>query len=201
MAVTTPILTYHSLDESGSVISTSPVVFRAQVAELRARGFRGVPVAEVVETWRAGRSLPQGTVALAFDDGFRSVLDVALPVLQEAGFRATVFAVAGHLGGANDWPTQPRGVPLLPLPHAAGRPPLAAAGREVGSHGLRHAPLDGVAADAIEAETGGARRRLEDAAGVAVSTFAYPEGRADAAARRAVAAYYRAACSTELRAA
>lgn len=200
-APATPILTYHSLDDSASVISVAPAVFRAHIAALRARGRRGVAVGDLVEAWEAGRALPPGTVALAFDDAFRSVLEVAAPLLRDAGFRATVFAVAGHVGGANDWPTQGRGVPILPLLSAADLRGLAAGGFEIGAHGTTHAPLDRLSPAAAEGEIVGGKRRLEDVAGVAVSVFAYPEGRADPRARRMVAAHYRAACSTELRAA
>jgi peptidoglycan/xylan/chitin deacetylase (PgdA/CDA1 family) len=193
-----PILTYHSLDESGSVISVAPDVFRAHIRGLRARGLRGVGVGEVVDAWEAGRTLPH-TVAIAFDDGFRSVLDIAAPVLHEVGFRATVFAVAGHLGGRNDWPTQARGVPILPLLSARDLYTLAADGFEIGAHGVTHVPLDRLSPGEVESETAGAKQILEDVAGTQVRVFAYPEGRADASVRHAVAARYRAACSTELR--
>src|SRR5205814_7303310 len=104
-------------------------------------------------------------------------------------------------GGRNDWPTQARGVPIGPLLSAADLRELAAAGFEIGAHGLTHAPLDRLDAAALEEETSGARRRLEDLLGDAVRLFAYPDGRADERARRSAARHYRAACSTELRAA
>src|SRR5262249_62368487 len=71
----------------------------------------------------------------------------------------------------------------------------------VGAHGARPRPLDGLDEPALVEEIAGARARLEDAIGRAVRVFAYPEGRADARARGLAAAHYRAACSTELRAA
>ncbi len=196
-----PILTYHSLDRSGSVISVAPDLFRAHVRGLRARGFRGVALGEVLDAWASGRELSARTVALTFDDGFASVREVAAPLLEEAGFRATVFVVAGHLGGRNDWPTQGRGVPVLPLLSVADLRALAASGFEIGAHGVTHAPLDRLEEAAVEEEVAGARRRLEDATGGSVRVFAYPDGRADARARRIAAAHYRGACSTELRAA
>jgi peptidoglycan/xylan/chitin deacetylase (PgdA/CDA1 family) len=196
-----PILTYHSLDPSRSVISVSPELFRAHVRGLRARGFRAVALGEVLEAWSSGRTLPARTVVLTFDDGFASVREVAAPVLEEAGFRATVFVVAGHVGGRNDWPTQGRGVPVLPLLSASDLRALLDSGFEIGAHGVTHAPLDGLGEAAAEEEIAGARRRLEECTGAPVPVFAYPDGRADARARRIVAAHYRGACSTELRAA
>jgi len=194
-----PILTYHSLDASGSVVSTAPDVFAAQVRTLQARGLRAVALGEVLEAWERGCAVAAGTVVLTFDDGFASVREVAAPLLLAAGFRATVFVVAGRLGLRNDWPTQGRGIPIRPLLSAPEVREMAAAGFEIGAHGLTHRPLDTLDARALEEETAGARRRLEDVVGRAVRVFAYPEGRADAAARAQAALHYRAACSTELR--
>ena len=41
-----PILAYHSLDESGSVISLSPSAFRGQIQFLRRKGYRLLSLAE-----------------------------------------------------------------------------------------------------------------------------------------------------------
>jgi peptidoglycan/xylan/chitin deacetylase (PgdA/CDA1 family) len=196
-----PILTYHSLDTSGSVISLSPDRFRAHVQGLRVRGFRAVALGDLLDAWDRGRALPPRTVVLTFDDGFASVREVAAPALAEAGFRATVFVVAGRLGARNDWPTQGRGLPVRPLLSASDLRGLVTSGFEVGAHGVTHARLDGLGDAALFEEVAGARHRLEDAIGAAVRVFAYPEGRADARARALAAEHYRAACSTELRAA
>src|SRR5204862_10841 len=76
-----------------------------------------------------------GLVAITFDDGFASVARTAWPLLAERGLTATVFCVAGYLGGANDWPTQATGAPRLPLADAASLTALAAEGVELGAHG------------------------------------------------------------------
>src|SRR5512138_3597748 len=101
------ILTYHSLDDSGSVISIAPRLFREQMKSLQTSGLPVVSLEQV-------RTAP-GSVALTFDDGYRNFLDCALPVLAEAGFPATVFAVTGFCGLVPGWSGQRASVPALPL--------------------------------------------------------------------------------------
>lgn len=193
-----PILTYHSLDESGSPISLDPEAFRAQIGDLRRRGFRGVALREVLDAWQAGREAPARAVALTFDDGFRSVADVAVPVLKEAGFGATFFAVAGR-ALCNAWPGQASGIPLLPLLSATELRRLADEGFEIGGHGVTHTRLDRLRAAEAERELADCKRMLEDAIAGQVTVFAYPYGRSSAALRSQAAAHYRAACTDELR--
>lgn len=193
-----PILTYHSLDDTGSVISTPPSVFRRQMESLHARGFGAIRLPDLLEAWSTGGPLPARPIVLTFDDGFRNLLEHAAPVLTDLGFGATVFAVAGHCGGRNDWPGQPRGLPLLPLLSWPELRSLAGEGFEVGSHGLRHLPLDRLSGPEAEDEIAGSKQRLEDGLGRAVRVFAYPFGLADPAARRMVARHYRGGCCVEL---
>lgn len=195
------ILTYHSLDTSGSVISVSPPAFRRHMEALARRGIQAVTLAELAEAWENGGPLTERPVVLTFDDGFLNVAEHAAPVLSRLGFRATIFAVSGHCGGHNDWPSQSPQVPRMPLLSFPQLRDLASAGFEIGSHGCRHAPLDRVSPAEAETEIAGSRRALEDGLGGAVTSFAYPYGRADAASRALVRTHYRAACSTELAAA
>jgi peptidoglycan/xylan/chitin deacetylase (PgdA/CDA1 family) len=47
----------------------------------------------------AGRPLPQRAVAVTFDDGYRDVLDLAVPILERLRLPATFFLVPGLLSG------------------------------------------------------------------------------------------------------
>jgi peptidoglycan/xylan/chitin deacetylase (PgdA/CDA1 family) len=193
-----PILTYHSLDDSGSVISTPPSVFRRQMQILHEKGFQALRLEDAVAAWTTGDPLPARPVVLTFDDGFRNVLEHAAPVLGELGFGATVFVVAGHCGGKNDWYGQISEVPILPLLTWTEVRQLADAGFGIGSHSSQHGRLDRLSGADAEAEVAGSKKALEDRLGRPVTTFAYPYGLAGEAARRLVAANYAAACSVEL---
>ena len=183
------ILMYHSLDDSGSVISVSPERFRAQMAWLARSGAPVVPLERVRET--------PGAVALTFDDAFRNFHEHALPVLAEHGFPATVFVVSGRCGGANDW-AQPPGIPQLPLMNWSEAAEAAAAGVTVGAHTATHPRLSEVDEAALEREMGACRTAIEDRIGRAVDTFAYPYGNLTERVRRAAARHFRLACGTRL---
>jgi peptidoglycan/xylan/chitin deacetylase (PgdA/CDA1 family) len=136
--------------------------------------------------------------AITFDDGYRDFAELAVPALRARGLHATVFVPAGHLGGWNSWDAG-RAARRAILDAAELRE-LAAGGVEIGAHGASHVRLRDLDAEALERETGVARRTLESAAGRPVRLFAYPYGLwddFDAAAEQAVrAAGFEAACST-----
>src|SRR5205807_2425452 len=100
-----PVLTYHSLDDSGSPISVAPALFRWQMGYLHQLGWRTLTLDELLAGHERG-AWPERTFSLMFDDGFANLLERGLTVLAEYGFSATVFVVAGWVGRSNDWPGQ-----------------------------------------------------------------------------------------------
>lgn len=98
-----PILCYHSIDVSGSLISTSPALFASHMAYLAASHYRVVSMAEAVECCTNGDLLDRQTVVLTFDDGYANNHAEALPVLKRYGFRATFYIATGFVGGRASW--------------------------------------------------------------------------------------------------
>jgi peptidoglycan/xylan/chitin deacetylase (PgdA/CDA1 family) len=193
-----PILTYHSLDDSGSVVSVAPESFRAQMDALARWGYAAIGLGELLDLWDGGAEPERRPVVITFDDGFADLLDYALPVLAEHGFSATVFAVSAYCGSTNDWPSQPAHIPRLPLMTAGQLREMAAGGIEIGAHSVHHVPLDHLGPNEAEEEIVRSGSMLEDATGAAVRTFCYPYGRAGAAVRRTVATHYDGAVSSRL---
>jgi peptidoglycan/xylan/chitin deacetylase (PgdA/CDA1 family) len=74
-------------------LGVSEAVFRAQLRVLRERGMTPVTVSAGLERLAAG--VPGRCVALTFDDGYADNVSSALPLLREAGARATFFLTAG----------------------------------------------------------------------------------------------------------
>ena len=103
---TIPILTYHSIDDSGSIISTDPKKFRAQMQHLVDTSCSVISLADIVTCIRNNRPLPPKSVAITFDDGFKNFLNIAYPILKEFEFTATVFLVPGFCGQNNQWKGQ-----------------------------------------------------------------------------------------------
>jgi peptidoglycan/xylan/chitin deacetylase (PgdA/CDA1 family) len=193
-----PILTYHSLDASGSVVSVAPTVFRRHMDVLHRQGLQGIALRTLLDAREGKAALPARPVVITFDDGYRNLLDHALPALRDRGFSATVFAIAGRCGADNGWPGQPASIPRLPLLSAADLRQVAAAGFEVGSHGLTHAALTRVSPEQAGREVHEAQARLQDLLGLPVRTFAYPYGLVDARCLALVRDAHQGACGTRL---
>ena len=191
------ILTYHTLDDDGSVLSTPPRLFAEQLAWLAEAGIPVVPLNEVDrDPDRVESQMPR--VAIAFDDGFLSVYEHALPLLQRHRFPATVFLVTDYCGKTNAWPSQPPHVTRRPLLDWTHLREMVQAGVTVGSHTRTHANLTRLSPLEIEAELEGSKRAIEDMLGHPVDTLAYPYGAYDDVVREAVRGHFAVACSTRL---
>jgi peptidoglycan/xylan/chitin deacetylase (PgdA/CDA1 family) len=200
--VTTPdgsvlVLAYHAIDaEWRSPMSVSEHIFRHQIEYLAERGYRGVTCADI-EARRLRRASDR-LVAVTFDDAFKSVRR-AVRVLHDVGWAATVFVPTW-------FPDNDADIEWYGCDNDAGVPPnarcgmrwndlraLAAAGWEVGSHGVHHRASTALSDQDLADEFGRSRRRVADEIGRCTS-LAYPYGVADDRVARAAqrAGYERA---------
>ncbi|MFK0202731.1 polysaccharide deacetylase family protein [Streptomyces lavendulae] len=191
------ILMYHSVTEFADPvedpygITVTPAALRSQLSWLRSRGLRGVGVGELLRSRAAGRA--RGLVGLTFDDGYGDYLTDALPLLRRYGFTSTLFVLPGRLGVDNTWDLLG---PRKTLLSAEGIREVAAAGQEIGSHGLLHRDLTTVSDDVLRQELRGSRELLQELTGTLPQGFCYPYGYVDARVAGAVrAAGYRYACA------
>jgi peptidoglycan/xylan/chitin deacetylase (PgdA/CDA1 family) len=185
------ILTYHSLDETGSVISTPPALFLRQMEFLAGSGIPVVPLDQVVER--------PGSVAVTFDDGFCNLLDYALPVMERFRLPATVFIVSDYCGCRNNWPSQPAGsVPDLPLMSWDQLRPLPP-NISLGAHTRTHPRLDRLPVAACERELLDCQTRMEQHLGRPVRWLAYPYGSSTPPVRSLAGRHFDLAVSTSLR--
>jgi peptidoglycan/xylan/chitin deacetylase (PgdA/CDA1 family) len=192
-----PILTYHALDESGSVVAMSPALFRAQMEFLRANGWRALSLDELLAGHARG-AWDARTVALTFDDGFVNFFEHAFPVLRECQFTATVFVIADWVGKTNDWQSQLAWVPRHPLMNWRELRTIADAGIAIGAHTLSHPHLARLAAPDATREIVECKRVIADQIGREAQAFAYPYGEMSRDAEAIVAQHYRAGFSTQL---
>jgi peptidoglycan/xylan/chitin deacetylase (PgdA/CDA1 family) len=71
--------------------------FRQQMDYLRDGGFSVIPLTELMAFLSGNRPLPPKAVVITVDDAYRSVYDVAYPLLAEYGFPFTVFVSTDQL--------------------------------------------------------------------------------------------------------
>lgn len=154
----------------------APERFAAQLDRLARTGWNFVDLDAVLAALRGERTLPRRAVLVTFDDAYEDLLQVAAPILEARGIPAVAFAVAGQLGGRNEWDCE-KGATELRLLDAAGLKELAARGVEVGGHTVTHPSLPEVSADRLRDELAGCAERLEAAGLPRPRAFAYPFGR------------------------
>lgn len=189
------VLTYHSLDASGSPISIAPSTFRRHVEWLASGAVQVVPLTHLLRL-----SPRANAVALTFDDGFQNFATEAAPLLRERGLPATLFIVSGRVGTTNDWNGRATSeIPTLPLLDWNALARLAEDGVTLGAHGCTHRPLDTLSDAEVEDELASCSERMRAETGTAPDTFAYPYGRTSSLAVAAARAHFSVSCTTELR--
>ena len=115
-----PVLCYHFLRENtgpiqflrimGSLLLNLPLLsdlevwtqtestFDQQMRYLKENGYETIGMRELI-AWRHGLGeLPRRPVVITFDDGDRSVMELAYPILQEYGFTATLYVPTANVG-------------------------------------------------------------------------------------------------------
>src|SRR5690349_8311160 len=92
------ILTYHSIDDSGSPISVSPSVFESHVTWLGSGRVRVVALDDLCDLKDDGDA-----IAVTFDDAVDNFGSIAAPLLVDNGIPATLFVVSEHVGRTNEW--------------------------------------------------------------------------------------------------
>ena len=73
---------------------------------LHDEGFQAVSLADFLAFAAGRRQLPRKSVLLTFDDGYRSFMQYARPVLKDYGFSATLFVYSDFIGaggGSRGW--------------------------------------------------------------------------------------------------
>ncbi|MGB3564446.1 MAG: polysaccharide deacetylase family protein [Thermoanaerobaculia bacterium] len=91
----------HEESDDPFLLSVSPRRFEEHLEILR-RTANIMPLGELLTAAREGRLAPR-SVALSFDDGYADSLYAAKPLLEAYDAPATVFVVAGCLGGTFWW--------------------------------------------------------------------------------------------------
>jgi peptidoglycan/xylan/chitin deacetylase (PgdA/CDA1 family) len=172
------VVGYHGIGETRwrndlSLLQVSPDRFRSQIELLDRAGFRFCTLVELARLADGGTP-PPGLAAITFDDGLCNNREVALPILEQHGAKATVYVTVGLIGASSLWIDPAAGGSIMTEPELR---ELAAAGWELGAHTMTHPDLSTLDYDSCRREIEDSRTALEEIAGAPVETFAYPFGR------------------------
>ena len=192
------IITYHAVEPGPRPLCVHPELFLVHVDAVVSSGVRAVTISELAQELASPTS-DDRLLAITFDDGFASIAEHAAPLLAARGLPATVFCVAGHIGGRNDWAGNLAGGFESRLLSAEQIAALASEGIEIGSHGFAHAPASETGGELLERELVHSKEVLERLTGGTVRSYAYPYGALPGEeARKLVEATYDAACTTRV---
>jgi peptidoglycan/xylan/chitin deacetylase (PgdA/CDA1 family) len=167
------ILFYHRVSDERDDLAVTPRRFREQMDYLLREGYSVLDVHAAFEQLEAGQ-LPPRTVAVNFDDGYQDVVEHALPVLAERGFRATVFVVSAAVDGTATFSWYRRQPQLIEWDD------IVALDREgtlrFEAHSVSHPNLAILPADEAAAEIRDSKLALEARLGRKGRVFCYPGG-------------------------
>ncbi len=180
-----PILMFHEVlpDDTAALppYAVTRSGLRAVLTDFASRGYSAGTLDDVIHrqgfAQNGGTPTPKGKqVVVTFDDGTRDFLDNALPILQETGFTATLFIVAGMVGGKRTWhalPGQPN-LDQVPLMDADELRMLHNRGFTIGSHSVSHPRLNTLPDKDAGEELTRSRGILAEMIGQPIKWFAYP---------------------------
>ena len=196
------VLGYHQFTGPGvssrNIYSMSQDVFESEMKYLHDNGYNVVPLSDVVRFVEHKGSLPPNAVAITIDDGYKSALVYAAPVLKKYGYPWTYFVYPEFITdtegkGAASWPDlvelDKEGVDVEC--HSMTHPQLSKKTQRF--HGSRHIlspeEYDAVPDQRNVRREGNSGKRL----GKKIKYFAYPYGDYNKAVEaKAIAAGYEA---------
>ncbi|MCT1550185.1 polysaccharide deacetylase family protein [Brevibacterium casei] len=181
------VLMYHGVADVDAAADPENLMvpvsaFEQQMTHLMRSGYRILSEAEYLD-WLDGRPLSGRSVLVTFDDGYRSVLRNAVPILTRLGVPAICYVCPGLLGGQSRWMDQPSWHELMDADQLT---ELVDSGISLGVHGLDHTAMDSLGFDELATHTSAARDLLEQQVGLRARTLAYPYGYHSPTARQAV---------------
>jgi peptidoglycan/xylan/chitin deacetylase (PgdA/CDA1 family) len=173
---TVPILTYHRFsDDCQSPLCMPTAVFKQQMRYLKENGYHALTPEELLAFLEYRQPLPKQSVLITIDDGYRSVYDIAYPILRETGFAATVFIYTELIDVA---PVALTWNQLMEMKQG---------GLAIGSHTITHSdltlPKEGESkadyAARVEKELAGSKQIIDRRLGQDTWVLAYPYGNYD----------------------
>ena len=179
------VLGFHQFTGPGvpskNIYSMQQDVFETEMKYLKDNNYHVVPLSDVVRFIKHEIGMQPNSVAITIDDGYKSSIVWAAPVLKKYGFPWTFFIYPDFITvaegkGAASWndllELQAEGVDIEC--HSKSHPNLPSHTQKF--HGTRHLLTPEEYAQFLNDETAGAKETLEKHMGKPIKYFAYPYG-------------------------
>ena len=171
---TVPILCYHRFGNGcDSPLCVSAELFDHQMRYLRNHGYRVITPEQILNFLSYRLAIPKKAVMITIDDGYRSVYDVAYPILKKYGYPATLFVYTNYVGVSS------KAITWQQLRE------LKSNGFTIGSHTIMHSDLsnkgdnesDAQYKQRLHKELFDSKKIIDQALDQDTFIFAYPFGR------------------------
>jgi len=171
-----PIICYHSVTSDAAPVERDPhkqhIPLRLFLSHLDylQEHYNVISLSRYIKARQDKLRLPDRSVVLTFDDGFKDCYTVVAPHLRQRNLPAAVFIITERAFGR----FVPKGESFMSWDQIR---ELAAAGIEIGSHGCSHLPLPELSLEEVTKELTESRAMLEsNVGGGAPIPLSYPFG-------------------------
>ena len=166
-----------------------------QMKHLAQSGYQSLTLSEAAKSIREKKPFPEKGFVMTFDDGYENNYTQAFPIVQEFGFKGTVFLVSDSC--EKSW-SDHGAIEERPMLSWAEISEMHRYGIEFGAHTSTHPDLTRIPIEQAEREIVDSKTSIQDRLGAEVTTFAYPYGKFNAQIKSVVSSQFCGACSTKL---
>jgi len=174
------ILGYHKVGEPPGGWATWSYVskekFEGDLHFLRDHGWQVIDASTLLAGLDDQDTLPPNAALITFDDGYRSNLEVAVPVLRRFGYPAVIFVPTQFIGGYNAFDADIQYEPHEAICGWDELSELERNGISVQSHGISHRRFSALSPGEQDHELAASKAVLESELGKRVELFSFPYG-------------------------
>ena len=167
-----PVLLYHSISNDNSPMSLNINFFENQMKYLKNNGFQTVDFNEIDPNLKSKKQ-----IIITFDDGYKDILNNALPILKKYNFKATSFFVTNLIGQNNSWDVKKKSYIKKEIMNPSDILQWISSGMHIGSHSHNHVDLTKISEEKLLYELEFSKKFLEDKFDNKNNIFCYPYGK------------------------
>lgn len=167
-----PVLLYHSISNDNSPMSLNINFFENQMRYLKNNGFETVDFNEIDPNLKSKKQ-----IIITFDDGYKDILNNALPILKKYNFKATSFFVTNLIGQNNSWDVKKKSYKKKEIMNPSDILQWISSGMHIGSHSHNHVDLTKISEEKLLYELEFSKKFLEDKFNNKNNIFCYPYGK------------------------
>lgn len=171
-----PIICYHSIVKDPSQkgpISIPEEKFRQHLQTIKDSGYTTLTIAELNDYLFKDEPIPEKSVVITFDDGYRDNYTNVFPILKEFHMKATIFVISSHLDGVTSM-----------TPNEVKE--MSDYGIDIESHTVSHTKLSTLSYEDQLKELKDSKEAIERIIGKPIISIAYPEGKFNEDTKKAI---------------